>query len=451
MRRSRAGVVVVGAWLFGAATGAAQQVPPRLVTPTPSGEVADRIVAVVGDRPILATQVDEQIFGLASQGQLTLTTKEDTARVRKDVLKQMIDDELLVQEAQRDTAVKVTEQEVADSVEKTLRGIRARFPTELEFKKELSTSGFLSADEYRRFLGDEVRRDFLKARLYEHLAAEGKLKPVQPTDAEMRRYFEERKGQFGKRPATIGFRQIIVAPRATEPARLRAKQLADSIVAQLRLGADFATAARRFSQDPGSREAGGDLGWNRRGSWVQEFERAAFSLRKDQISDPVESPFGWHIIQVTGTQPGEVRARHVLLSPELSEADADSARVLALRIAEQLKAGAPFDSLQALYHDKTEEREARDAPIDKLPAPYQEAIGNAQPDEVVGPFALERPGGGVRYAVLKIVERRDADDIQYEDVRERIRGSLGQQLAAEKFLERLRRATYIEIRGEQSG
>ena len=146
-----------------------------------------------------------------------------------------------------------------------------------------------------------------------------------------------------------------------------------------------------------------------------------------------------------------MRARHVLLSPELSEADADSARVLALRIAEQLKAGAPFDSLQALYHDKTEEREARDAPIDKLPAPYQEAIGNAQTDEVVGPFALERPGGGVRYAVLKIVERRDADDIQYEDVRERIRGSLGQQLAAEKFLERLRRATYIEIRGEQSG
>lgn len=451
MQQLRVSAVILGAWLLGAASTAAQQVAPRLVTPTQTGDVADRIVAIVGDRPILATQVDEQIFGLVSQGVMTLATSEDTAKARSDVLKQMIDDELLVQEALRDTVVKVSEQEVADSVDKTLRNIRTRFPTELDFKRELTSTGFVSPDEYRRFLADEVRRDFLKARLYEHLSAEGKLKPMQPTESEMRKYFEERKGQFGKRPATIGFRQIIVAPRATEPARLRAKQLADSIVAQLRLGADFATAARRFSQDPGSRDVGGDLGWNRRGSWVTEFERAAFSLRKDQISDPVESPFGWHIIQVTGTQPGEVRARHVLLSPELSEADADSARVLALRIAEQLKEGVAFDSLQALYHDKTEEREARDAPVEKLPAPYQEAIGTATTDDVVGPFALERPGGGVRYAVLKITERREADDIQYEDVRERIRSTLGQQLAAEKYLERLRRATYIELRTGQKG
>lgn len=432
MLLARAIAFAAGGSLLGALAGAAQQVPARLVPPSGAGEVVDRIVAVVGDRPILASQVDEQIFGLASQGQMALATKEDTIRARRDILKQMIDDELLVQEAQRDTAVKVTEQEVADSVDKAMRTIRARYTSELEFKRELTASGFLSPDEYRRFLADDVRRGFYKSRLYERLSAEQKLKPVQPTEAEMRKHYEERKGQFGKRPATIAFRQIVVAPRATEEARRRAKQVADSIVVQLRAGADFATAARRFSQDPGTQESGGDLGWNRRGSWVPEFERAAFNLRKDQISDPVESPFGWHIIQVTGLQPGEVRARHVLLAPELSQADVDSARVLANRLAEVLTAGASFDSLQAIWHDKTEEREARDAPVDKLPAPYQEAIGDAKPEDIVGPFALERPGGGVRYAVLRILERRGEDDIQYEDVRERIRAALGQQLADRK-------------------
>ncbi len=437
--------------LLGRTLASAQQVAPKLVTPSSPEAVVDLIVAIVGNRAILASQIEEQLFTAAGQGGAQLQSKEDSARARKQILHQIIDDELLIQQAQRDTAIQVTEQEIADSAEKSLRAIRTRFTSEEDFKQELTGAGFVTTDEYRRFLAEEVRRDFYKARLYEKLSADGKLKPLPPTEAEMRKYFDERKGQFGKRPATVGFRQIVIAPRSTDAARARAKQLADSITTQLRLGADFAMAARRFSQDPGSRDQGGELGWNRRGQWVTEFERAAFNLRKDVISDPVESPFGWHIIQVTGTQPGEVRARHILITAELSQADRDSAAALADRIAALAKSGASFDSLQTIYHDKTEEREARDAPVEKLPKPYVDALGNAQDGDVVGPFALERPGGGVRHSVLKITERRGEDEIQYEDVRERIRGALGQQLGAEKYLNQLRRAAYVEIREAQGG
>ena len=98
---------------------------------------------------------------------------------------------------------------------------------------------------------------------------------------------------------------------------------------ELRRGADFATAARRFSQDPGSKEQGGSLNWFRRGVMVPEFERVAFGLKPGVVSDPVESPFGYHIIQVERVQPGEVQARHILLVPEIDSAHVDSARATA--------------------------------------------------------------------------------------------------------------------------
>jgi peptidyl-prolyl cis-trans isomerase SurA len=415
--------------------------PPRDTT-----FVVDRVVAVVGNRPVLASQVDEEIFSRQSQGIKLPTNREGLQQVRQQIVSSIIDEELLVQQAMRDTAIAVTDEEIASGVEEQVRKVRSNFTSEVDYTNELRKAGFQTPEEYRRWLTDQQRRAAYQNRLIEKLRNEGKLKPVAPTEKEMKEYFEEQKSALGTRPATVSFRQIVVSPVPAPAAMVRTKAKADSIVLELRRGADFATAARRFSEDPGSKEQGGSLNWFRRGVMVPEFERVAFALRPGIISDPVESPFGYHIIQVERVQPAEVQARHILLVPEIDSAHIDSARTLADSVRSALLAGASFDSLQRLHHDRSAEREAENVPVTKLPENYAQVIGDTGAGTILPVFTMPGSGGREQFVVLQVTDRRPEGQIKYEDVRDRIREQLGQQLAIRRYLDRLRASTYVEIR-----
>ena len=405
----------------------------------------DRVMAIVGNRPVLASQVEEEIFSREAQGAKLPTSPEGIEAVRQQIVGSIIDEELLVQQAQRDTAIKVTDEEVASGVEEQVKKVRANFTSEVDYRAELQKAGFQTPEEYRRWLSDQQRRAAFQNRLIEKLREGGKLKAVSPTEKEMRQFFDEQRASLGSQPATLSFRQIVISPKPSPEAKARTKAQADSIVLELRRGADFATAARRFSQDPGSKEQGGSLNWFRRGVMVPEFERVAFGLKPGVVSDPVESPFGYHIIQVERAQPAEVQARHILLVPEIDSAHVDTARTTAEAVRKALTAGARFDSLQRLYHDPSAEREADNVPITKLPENYAKVIGTADSGTVVPVFTLPA-GAREQFVVLQVTGRRPAGEIKYEDVRDRIRDQLGQQLAIRRYLDRLRKATYVEIR-----
>jgi len=434
-----------GVPLPGEATG------PEVAAARPAGAdsviVVDRVVAVVGNRPVLASQVEEELFSRQAQGVQLPTEPERLEALRRQVISSIVDEELLVQQATRDTTITVTDQEIADGVEQQVRKVRGNFSSEVDYRDELKKAGFQTPEEYRRWLTDQQRRAALQNRLIDGLRSAGKLKPVAPTEQEMRKFFDEQKGNLGTRPATISFRQIVVTPKPSAAAKARARAQADSIVLELRRGADFATAARRFSQDPGSRDQGGSLNWFRRGVMVPEFEKVAFSLKPGVVSNPVESPFGYHIIQVERTQPAEVQARHILLTPEIDSANVDSARTLAFRLSERIAKGASFDSLQRIYHDPSGgEREAENVPADKLPEAYAKAIAEADSGAVVPVFTLKGTGDREQFVVLQVTGRRSQGEVRYEDVKDRIRQQLGQELAIRRYIDQLRKTTYVDLR-----
>ena len=146
------------------------------------------------------------------------------------MLDRLIELEILVQQAERDTSIKVTDQEVLDQVEQTYQNVRKQFTAENDFRDQIRQARFGSVEEWRRWLADEQRRQLYAQRLIEAQRQKGKLRPIPPTDAQMREFWEQNKEQQPKRPATVSFRQIVIKPVPDSGARQRALQLAESLV-----------------------------------------------------------------------------------------------------------------------------------------------------------------------------------------------------------------------------
>ena len=429
-------------------TAAAQQ---RAPTPA-ADQTLDRIVAIVGTRPILASQIEEEMVQQQAQGQTLPTDSAGLATMRRQILDRLVELEILVQQAERDTTIKVTDQEVLDQVEQTYQNVRKQFSTENDFRDQIRQARFGSVEEWRRWLADEQRRQLYAQRLIEAQRQKGKLRPIPPTDAQMREFWEQNKEQQPKRPATVSFRQIVLKPVPDSASRQRALQLAESLVVELRHpGADFAAAAKRFSRDSASAAQGGELGWFRRGVMVKEFEDVAFRVRPGEIAGPVETSFGFHIINVERTQPAEILARHILITPEISAGQIAIARRRADSLHDALgrRAGsvhASFDSLAKIYADPLEPKLAEDAPFTDLPPEYQKVLAG---DTTTGlkPVIVEGADAPrTKFVVLEVTARHAAGDLGFEDVKMRIRQSLGDQLAIRHFIDLLRRQIYIDIR-----
>ena len=415
---------------------------------TSAPQPVDRIVAIVGNRPILLSQVEEQIVLLQAQGQTLPADSAGRATLRRQLLGRMVDEELLVQQAERDTTIKVTDQEVQDQVEQTVQNVRKQFASGAEFQAQLRAARFGSEEEWRRWLAENQRRGSLRDRLLEQLRQKGKLRPIPPTEAQMRDFWEQNRGQQPKRPASISFRQIVIAPKPDSAAKARALALADSLRDALRRGADFAEVAKRFSADSSSRGEGGELGWFRRGRMVKPFEDAAFTLRPGEISDVVESEFGYHIVQVERVQPAEVQARHILITPAISAAQVALARRVADSVHDALAHGASFDTLARRYADPTEPKLADGLPLSQLPPDYARAVGN---DSIPGlkPVFTTGEGGGPgrqKFVVFELVRRLPEGELTFADVKDRVREALSQQLAEQHYLDILRRTTYVDVR-----
>ena len=208
----------------GARTLAAQDSTAVAADTTPARDttfVVDKVVAVVGNRPVLASQVDEEIFSRQSQGAKLPTDPAGLQSVRQEIVSSIIDEELLLQQAQRDTSIHVTDEEIAKGVDEQVKKVRTNFTSEVDYAAELKKAGFQTPEEYRRWLTDQQRRAAYQNRLVEKLRNEGKLKPVSPTEKEMKQFFDEQKGSLGTRPATISFRQVVITPRPRRPPRPR--------------------------------------------------------------------------------------------------------------------------------------------------------------------------------------------------------------------------------------
>jgi len=443
-----------GLALFGllAASGAAAQQPA-------SPEVVGGIVAVVGDSVILDIEINEQLQLIEQQCQArkaqgqpcAAEVKWDDAAALRELKKEIIESRVmnlvLLIAAQRDTTIQLDDNTLNAQVESEVQRRKAAVGGPVQFEQALRAQR-MTEMEFRNQLASELRKRFLVEQYVGKVRRERK--PASISESELQKLFEEQKraGLLPSMPASISFTQVVLAPRASDEARAKARAEADSLLRVLFEGKEkFETLAERHSDDTGTRANGGDLGWARSGRYVGPFNSAVFGMRIGQISPVIETVFGYHIIKLEKIRGAERQARHILIQPEITAEDAQRNFERAEQIAEQIRAGADVDSIAKAVGDPDSDTRvgpiARDRLNEASPV-HAQILANARTGDVVGPFNL-----GNNVAVAKVTEVREAGVIESLDD-QRFKDAFKQEIQNQRLIDEviveLKKKMYIEVR-----
>jgi parvulin-like peptidyl-prolyl isomerase len=284
------------ALLLLAAPLAAQTTPAAPPASGSDSVVVEKVVAVVGDTALLLSDVHTRVQQeIAQSGQPAPTDPAKLEQLARTTMDQMVEDMIIVEAARREKLV-VADDEVKARVDEQIQGLVQRFGGSVtRFDQALAAEGMTEA-QYRASLEGPVR-DQLLVQQYMREKLQGRARPVISED-QLRAAFAEHKDALGTRPADVSFQQVMIEPQASDSANAAALKTARDVLEQLMKGGDFAVLAKRYSDDPGTKEQGGSLGWFKQGRMVKPFEDAVFAMRPGQTSGIVKTEFGYHIIRL---------------------------------------------------------------------------------------------------------------------------------------------------------
>lgn len=275
-------------------------------------ELIDKVAAQIGGEYILLSDIEKQISYM-SESQPSLP--EDA---RCSVLESLIGQKLMVNQAKLDSIV-VGAEEVDAQLDYRIQTILRQ----MNGNEELFESYYgQSVEEVRIWMRDDIRQMLLAERMQQSLVDR-----ITITPSETKEFFESiPSDSLPYFNAEVEVAEIVILPEVNEVERQKALEKVEMIRENIVSEAyTFEEMAKKYSQDPGSKRLGGDLGTQRRGTFVPEFEAEAYSMKEGEISEPVETQFGFHIIQLLERRGNSIHTRHVLIKPEITQADIDKA------------------------------------------------------------------------------------------------------------------------------
>lgn len=305
--------------------------------------LVDKIIGVVGDQMILHSDVQQQLALIEKQQGIL----PDEARC--GILEQLLVQKMLIVRAQLDS-IELNDEEVEGQLDARIQQILSYMNGDV--KQFIEYYG-KSPDDVKEDFREDLRNQLLAQRMQQTVMDRVKVTPSEVVSF----YNKIPKDSLPYFNSEVEVGEIVLKPQPSE-AMLQATY--DTLVAVRQRILDgqttFEQAAKAYSEDPGSARQGGDLGWAQRGKFVPEFEASAYNLEQDEISMPIKTQFGYHIIQLLGRRGNLVRTRHILVKPRVLQADIDKAYAL-LDSVRMLVAGdsISFEYAVARYSEEDEQ------------------------------------------------------------------------------------------------
>jgi peptidyl-prolyl cis-trans isomerase SurA len=413
--------------------------------PGAQGKVVDRILAIVDDDAVFQSDVDQGVAQLLLQRGAAGLPAADREALEREVLDELVKNKLVLAKANR-LGISVPFSDIEKAVDRAIEENKKALGGETAFARQLEAEGF-TLEGLRKLYRAQIQNRMLVDKV---VAREIDRSSIDVTDEELRKAYEERKSTIPERPEVVHLSTIIIGFESSENARASAVATADSLRRRIAAGEDFAVLARQHSEDP-SAEAGGSLGRIKLSDLGNRaFADAAARLSVGEVSEPVLTPFGYHLIQVVSadTTTGEVELRHILIRLKAGDQDVQKIYEDAQDIHLRLVEGAPFDSMAVRYsNDPASAAAGGDLGwlrVADLPDFFRDVLREMKPGDISP--VLREPSG---FRIVKLLDREGARPYAFDEVKEELSGLLRQEKLEgmyDTYVEKLRDEFYVEVR-----
>ena len=305
----------------------------------------DGIAAIVEDHVVLKSDLIQMVNMAAIQNKIDPRTNPDAfIRLQSSVIQSMVDQKIMLEMAELDSIV-VDEKEVNQALDQQIQMLVAQAGGESRAEDALGQP----IKDFRREFWYDMKDRMISERYQQQL-----LSAIVVTRSEVKEFYKTYKDSLPVLPMMAKVRHLQVPIKPGVAAKEKTKSFLSELKSQSVDGnSSFSDVAKAHSLDP-SKNNGGELGWVKRGSLVKNFETAAFTIELGEISDPIETEFGYHILETLEKQGDKIRVRHVLMSPEITNDDNERAYNLAFSLKDSATTLQKFKDLVKKYSsDKT--------------------------------------------------------------------------------------------------
>jgi len=404
----------------------------------------DRVMATVEDHAILRSDVDALYRQYLAQSQRTSLPPDEEAKLRNDILESLVSDQLMALEAER-KGIKIEDRELEAAIDRQIERNKLDLGGEDGFNKALAAEG-LTLETLKAQYRERMQSSMLVDRLMDK-----EIRPkIEVTDRDVREYYRSHESELEKRPATVTVSHILIAPQPSDSVRAAALAKITAIEKRIRNGEDFATLATQYSDCP-SAKYGGNLGLIRLSDLNNPaFEEAARTLTVGQVSHPVLTEFGYHLIKLDAVEGDQVRVRHILVNVQPTPADLERAAKLAEKVRSEIVAGADFAAMarrySADYSAKDTTAITGEIALSDFPAEIADLIKGV-PAGDVAPVIKDAKG----FRILKIMSWNAERAFTYDEAKDYLRQLVGQQQMRDRlaaYVTELKKHYAVQIKGE---
>jgi peptidyl-prolyl cis-trans isomerase SurA len=391
-------------------------------------QLVDRVVAVVEDEAIFASDIDMLVKQFMLQQGLSSLTAEERSQLEQKVLEDLINDKLVIAQAGR-LGVSIPFSEVEDQVNKAIDENRRMLGGEEAFRRQLEQEGF-TIDSLKKLYREQVQNRMLVERVLQMEMTRGQGEIDEET---LRGFYERKKAELPLRPEVVHLKTIFIGFETATDARREAKERIEQVYRRVLSGEAFADLAREYSDDP-SGAKGGDLGFLKPEDLRDPaFAAAAAALDIGEVSEPILTSYGYHLIRITEKKPdtGEMRISHILARITPSDEDIKEVFETATRVRQDLVAGAPFDSLASRYNTDPTTDAFGDLgwlKVDDLPEFFRDVLAGMGPGDV---SQVLRESAGFR--LVKLVEREAERPYEYAEIAGELRQLYRQEYMSDRY------------------